>query len=334
MGLVGKEQRAPEAAGEIGLELGDAARIDAIRNARCGSANRVRSGASRGWATTRLPFCTVPGSAAATRRSTARPKSRPAARWWRARTTAPACRPPSMSSCPRPARWPRSTTSTPTPRSASSSAQARPATPAPMTMTDDLAQSMNSRSFAGMTRIRFKGFSPIRLSQPGLPGGARTPLGRHRSRESARCQAASGQPAPRCVDSPKPSQSGSRTSFWKSRHQGAGDRADLVVMAVDRAHRHDLGSRAAQEYLAGLWRAPAACTVRSSTVQPRCLAMPITARRVMPSRKFSGVGRHQLAVDHQEDVGAGRFGEVAPSSRASARRRSPPSARGPSRCRR
>ena len=79
------------------------------------------------------------------------------------------------------------------------------------------------------------------------------------------------------------------------RHQGAGDGPRLVVMPVDRAHRHDLGSRAAEEYLAGLGRAPPARTVRSSTDQPRFLASPITARRVMPSRKFSGVGVTSLS---------------------------------------
>ena len=35
MGFVGKEQRAPEAAAEIGLELGDADRRPASRSARC-----------------------------------------------------------------------------------------------------------------------------------------------------------------------------------------------------------------------------------------------------------------------------------------------------------
>ena len=77
---------------------------------------------------------------------------------------------------------------------------------------------MNSRSFAGMTRIRFKGFSPIGCLSPDSsrkPGTPRT--SDKQSRERPRCQAASDATGCiRCVDSPKPSQSGSRTSFWKS----------------------------------------------------------------------------------------------------------------------
>jgi len=77
---------------------------------------------------------------------------------------------------------------------------------------------MNSRSFAGMTRIRFKGFSPIGCLSPNSLASSDTPrTSSKQRRERAPCQAANGVPGgARCVDSPKPSQSGSRTSFWKS----------------------------------------------------------------------------------------------------------------------
>ena len=79
-------------------------------------------------------------------------------------------------------------------------------------------QSINSRSFAGMTRIRFKGFSPIGCLSPAPQRKPDTPRTLPKqSRERPCCQAARGAtPGTRWVDSPKPSLSGSRTSFWKS----------------------------------------------------------------------------------------------------------------------
>ena len=50
---------------------------------------------------------------------------------------------------------------------------------------------------------------------------------------------------------------------------------------------------------------------RSITSMPRFLASPMTVRRVMPSRKQSGVGRVQHAVLDEEDVGAGALGDPA-----------------------
>ena len=50
---------------------------------------------------------------------------------------------------------------------------------------------------------------------------------------------------------------------------------------------------------------------RSITFSPRCLARPITVRRVMPSRKQSGVGVCSTPSLHEEDVGAGRLGDLA-----------------------
>src|SRR3981081_2087918 len=94
------------------------------------------------------------------------------------------------------------------------------------------------------------------------------------------------------------------------RHQHAGDRARLVVMPVDRAHRYDLGSRAAQEYLAGLGQ----FLRPHGTLLDRPAALSGEAH---PGAAGDAVEkghrrwRHHLVVDHQEDVGARRFGEVA-----------------------
>src|SRR4051794_14250120 len=120
----------------------------------------------------------------------------------------------------------------------------------------------DSRSFAGMTRIRFKGFSPTGCLSPvpsRKPDTPRTPL-----KESAA--------RPLCPEraSPDERSRGDRMSLHQVRgfpealtigrthqllvvrHQGAGDRPGLVVVAVDRTYRDDLRGGAAQEDLAGL----------------------------------------------------------------------------------
>ena len=65
MGFVGKEQRAPEAAAEIGLELRRCRSASSQSKRSVRWAKRVRSGRSRGWATTRLPLRTVSGKRSA-----------------------------------------------------------------------------------------------------------------------------------------------------------------------------------------------------------------------------------------------------------------------------
>ena len=81
-------------------------------------------------------------------------------------------------------------------------------------------------------------------------------------------------------------------------------------MPVERSHRHDLGRGAAQENFArtaeflrldgALLDGPAALPRQAHDGAPRDAVQKILRRR-----------RHQRAVDHQEDVGAGRFGEIA-----------------------
>ena len=103
------------------------------------AAKRVRSGASRDWASTRLPFRTVPGKRSAHQAIDGAPQVTTSASVV-ARSHHGASMPPAIhEQAPSPSARPRSTTSTASPRSASSRAQARPATPAPTTMTEDLA---------------------------------------------------------------------------------------------------------------------------------------------------------------------------------------------------
>ena len=82
-----------------------------------------------------------------------------------------------------------------------------------------LAHSMNSRSFAGMTRIRFKGFSLTRLSQPGLLAetGHPSDVIERRGLQPLLSSRAAARPGPRDASTRRSlRESGSRTSFWKS----------------------------------------------------------------------------------------------------------------------
>ena len=298
MGLVGKEQRAAEAAGEIGLERGDARPHRAIRSARCARRSAAGPAHRAAGATTRLPLRTVPGK-----------RSRPPGD----RRRAPASRPRSVGgalaprrqhaarhprAAPSPSARPRSTPRRPRRARLSSSAQARPATPAPTTMTVDWP-SDNSRSFAGMTRIRFKGFSPIGCLSPDSWNGGRTPLGRYlkQSRERPCCQAARGAaPGTRWVDSPKPSLSGCAHQLLEIRHQRAGDRA----RPGSGARRSSPPARSRQPCRTGIprwpWRAPPAA---------RCAPRPPSHVSGQAHHGAAGDavqkvhrrGRHQLAVD-------------------------------------
>ena len=64
MGFIGKEQRAPEAAAKIGLELSDAVGVQPVEAlGALGKAREVRQVAR--WATTRLPLRTVSGKRSA-----------------------------------------------------------------------------------------------------------------------------------------------------------------------------------------------------------------------------------------------------------------------------
>ena len=131
-----------------------------------GKAREVGAGRAAG----RPPGCRCApsrGSARPTSRSTARPSRRPRARSV-ARSHHGASMPPAIhEQLPSPSARPRSTTSTPRPRSASSSAQVEAGNAGADDDDGWLGQSLNSRSFAGMTRIRFKGFSPTGCLSPG-----------------------------------------------------------------------------------------------------------------------------------------------------------------------
>ena len=107
--------------------------LGALGKARRGPAPRA-TGAS-----TRLPFRTVPGKRSVHQAIDGAPHVTTSGSVV-ARSHHGASMPPAIhEQLPSPSARPRSTISTATPRSASSRAQARPATPAPMTMTEDLA---------------------------------------------------------------------------------------------------------------------------------------------------------------------------------------------------
>ena len=76
----------------------------------------------------------------------------------------------------------------------------------------------------------------------------------------------------------------------------------LSVFA-DLGDRRDLGRRTRDEAF-GEVPSSSGMIARSITSMPRALARPMTVRRVMPSRKQSGVGRVDHAVLDQENIGA------------------------------
>ena len=161
---LGEEQPAAEAAGEIGLELGDARRRRAprmplVRRAKRRKLRRVAAGRER-------PACRACRrrrcDPATSRRPPPEP-ARPAPRRSRPRTRARACRRPTRSSCrrraPRRGRRPR-------PRRRARrvpSRMARPATPAPM-MPTLIAPPPRPRGSGAAARARFR---PSAVRPPG-----------------------------------------------------------------------------------------------------------------------------------------------------------------------
>ena len=175
-----KEQRAAEAAGEVGLERADAGLVEPfVIPGALGKARQFRRIARQRHDQAAVAHRAGEASRPPVDRRRAQ-GSAPPPRSMRARTTAPACRRPSTSRRRRPARWPRSITSTAKPRSLSSSAVERPATPAPTTVTFDglnaLLPFLRRHDPDQVQRVQ-----PHRLSQTGSCGN-RTPLGRRQNK--------------------------------------------------------------------------------------------------------------------------------------------------------